>query len=240
MRNHCNNRSKNLKLTLTLWAVGLFATNAYAAGNVVYGKDNRVDVYASTNSDFVELSKSTAGMVHHLNLDFIGGTGQYKLTGRSLGERMDLCKEEPFRDQKSSAICSGFLVGEDLLVTAGHCVNSEAKCINYRWVFNYKVSSADSPDVVVSNDDIYSCKKIIKTVYPGGRNDDYALIQLDRKVTVAEPVKFRTQGYPEKGTELVVIGHPSGLPTKIADGSTVRSINKLYFVRSSILYLIGY
>ena len=45
---------------ILLIALTVFTSTTYASTKVIYGDDNRVDVYASTNSDFVELSKSTA------------------------------------------------------------------------------------------------------------------------------------------------------------------------------------
>jgi hypothetical protein len=59
--------------------------------------------------------------------------------------------------------------------------------------------------------------------------DDYAFIELDRKVTDLEPLKVRTSGKISKGDSVVVIGHPTGLPTKIADGAKVRSIQGKFF-----------
>ncbi len=42
-------------------------------------------------------------------------------------------------------------------------------------------------------------------------------------------LKYRTEGSPKKGDNIVVIGHPSGLPTKIAGGANIRSVNSVYF-----------
>jgi V8-like Glu-specific endopeptidase len=43
-------------------------------------------------------------------------------------------------------------------------------------------------------------------------------------------LKFRTQGQIEEGTPIVVIGHPTGLPTKVSAGANVRSVNDIYFI----------
>ena len=50
---------------------------------------------------------------------------------------------------------------------------------------------------------------------------DYAVIKLDRVPENRTPLEIRIKGSIKKGTELVVIGHPSGLPLKIADGARV-------------------
>jgi V8-like Glu-specific endopeptidase len=66
--------------------------------------------------------------------------------------------------------------------------------------------------------------------------DDYAVIQLDRKVTDRRPLSFRKSGKVSIGESVVVIGHPSGLPTKIADGAKVRSHSGKYFVANLDTY----
>jgi V8-like Glu-specific endopeptidase len=60
--------------------------------------------------------------------------------------------------------------------------------------------------------------------------DDYAFIELDRKVNDRQPLKVRKTGKISKGASLVVIGHPTGLPTKIADGANVRTLQGKFFV----------
>ena len=49
-------------LAITLLASTL---NAQASTKVVYGEDNRVDVYESTNAMFIELANSTAAMIRN-------------------------------------------------------------------------------------------------------------------------------------------------------------------------------
>ena len=59
---------------------------------------------------------------------------------------------------------------------------------------------------------------------------DYAIIELDREVLGREPLAFRTFGKPNKGDELVVIGHPSGMPLKISDNAYISSFtNNIFF-----------
>jgi hypothetical protein len=52
-------------------------------------------------------------------------------------------------------------------------------------------------------------------------NLDYAVIKLQRPVTNRAPLTYRTTGKISQSQSLVVIGHPSGLPTKITDGGKV-------------------
>ena len=134
-----------------------------------------------------------------------------------------------FSKQISAANCSGFLVASNKLVTAGHCIKSEEDCRNYKWVFDYKVDHAEQGKVNVPLTSVYSCKKIISRKLESMSKDDYAYIELDRHVTDRQPLKVRKSGKVAKGAAIVVIGHPTGLPTKITDGANVRNLQNKFF-----------
>lgn len=212
---------------ITVLGLSLAVSAAQKGTKVIYGDDNRVDVFAVTNAMYIELSESTAGMVPKYNIS-TATNGEVKLVAGSLESR-GMCASERFAKQPTAARCSGFLVGEDLLVTAGHCIKSKSDCANNRWVFDYKVETDNQENVSVPEGSVYSCSKIISRSLSRSNMDDYALIQLDRKVTDRRILDYRTSGKPTVGDNLVVIGHPSGLPTKIADGAVVRSLSKKYF-----------
>ncbi len=185
---------------------------------VIYGEDNRVDV-ADAPAKFQDWSKSTAAMMSPSEWD-----ADFNIISDIIGDAMRLCPDQKFYNQFSSATCSGFLVGPDTLVTAGHCV-SESSCASYSWVFDFtnEVTKLDPKN-------IYECKEIISSVLTDD-GKDYAVIKLDRKVTGRKFFRPRTSGTIAEGEDIVVIGHPSGLPTKVADGASVRdSSNENFFV----------
>ena len=214
--------------TLLIFSLAL-SSLAYAQNkkmDVIYGEDNRVDVYASKNSSFVELSKSTAAMIGAANLTARGS--ETVIGGKTL-EARGICASERFSHQSTAANCSGFLVAENILVTAGHCIKSEADCKANKWVFDYKVDNAEQASVTVDSSDVYSCSKIISRSLDPITKNDFAVIELDRK-SDRRPLTFRRKGKITPGTSLVVIGHPTGLPTKISDGAKVRSLSNVFFV----------
>lgn len=219
---------------LMVLALLMLTSYAQAEIKVIYGEDNRIDPINSDNAVFVELSKSTAAMIPSQNLSK-DIDREIKVTGVSLTSR-GMCKSERFSSQMTAAHCSGFLVSENLLVTAGHCIRSQSDCNSYRWVFDYAVEKEDQFDLAVPANSVYSCKKIISRTLDSWSKDDWALIELDRKVTDRRPLTFRKSGKIETGAELVVIGHPSGLPTKIADGAKVRSLDEHFFVANLDTY----
>lgn len=203
---------------LVLTSASVYAQDMSSAiPKVIYGEDNRVDVSDSNNPLFIKLAMSTAAQIDKSKLTIRGSDAI--LSFESLENGMGVCPTEKFAAQNSIARCSGFLIAKDLLVTAGHCVRSQQECDKYSWVFDYREGEVN--DGKLPSSSVYSCKKIIRQALDPISEADYALIQLDRKVKDRKPLKFRKSGSPSVGDELVVIGHPSGLTTKISDGAKV-------------------
>ncbi|MFY7993342.1 MAG: trypsin-like serine peptidase [Bacteriovoracaceae bacterium] len=206
--------------------LAILSMNAQAGVDVVYGKDTRKDVYQTTNALHVKLAASTAGMFHVSQLSVTANKNVFSIRGaESLQRSMNVCSSEKFATQPAAASCSGFLVGEDTLITAGHCVidimpTVEQACKSFVWAFDYSIKSAGhDPTKAISVTDIYSCKKVVAAKLDA--MNDYAVIKLDRKVVGRAPLKFRESGKVANSSDLVVIGHPSGLPSKISSGGKV-------------------
>lgn len=219
-------------LLLTVHMPFTFLGNAKANDKVIYGEDNRVDVEKSNNAFYQELSLSTAAMISKSSMTFDDQSKSYKLVGKKLKDR-GMCPEERFTEQLAVARCSGMLVGDNILVTAGHCVRNEQHCNSYNWVFDFRWNEENNSEeeYFVQQQSVYSCKRVIKIVYDHKTMNDYAVVELERKVTDRSPLEFRREGNVQLSAPLVVIGHPIGLPTKIADGANVRSSDEsnVYF-----------
>jgi V8-like Glu-specific endopeptidase len=203
-------------------ALILFTTLAWAQNKSVYGEDDRKEPYESS-ALYQELSLSTAAMIPSYFLKTID-VNLSTVTSPKIKDAYQLCPSERFLEQPSAASCSGFLIGPDLLVTAGHCV-SESSCKNMKWVFGYQ-KSPENNEITFPTTNIYSCKKIITDLE--AKKLDSALIQLDREVSGRKPLRI-SPTIARKGDELMMIGHPTGLPTKITDQAQVRRRNKLRF-----------
>ncbi len=189
---------------------------------VIYGEDNRQDIYQVESSELRDLAKSTAAMVQIEKLTYEKDS-TISISSTEFGVNDSLCSDEPFFHQPVAADCSGFFVGEDLLVTAGHCITSTKECANNAWVFGFAMASSTRPITRVSEDQVFHCKEILKTQESDA---DFALIRLNRRPENIKPLNFRREGQLYPGDPLFVIGHPSGLPSKLADGATVRNWSK--------------
>ena len=237
---------KNIASLLVLSTA--FASQVHAGNLVVYGEDNRVEVYEASAAHQL-LAKSTATMIskHEMKIDE-SNPGSVQFNQKTLREWLEngnksnktkvlftpivqkgsaagisFCEGTRFIDQPNAGMCSGFLIAPDLMVTAGHCVEIENFCDDYRWVFEYQIDKeTQTAGVDVNPENIYSCKKVISSALVGPLSLDYAVVQLDRRVTGREPLDINNNVKVTDKQSLLVIGSPSGLPLKVATGANVR------------------
>lgn len=222
----------------SLFLLSLITLSASAAPVGIYGEDNRHDVYAATNPLFVSLARSTAAMIHKDHL--IDHGYETKITASSYGDFYKLCPEERFRFQPIAANCSGSLVAPDIIMTAAHCYDLiQETCKSYSWVFDYKVSKERQSEVTVPSSNVYECDEVILHEMDLARGTDHALIRLKRSVLDRPVAKLRSEGKIKVNDPLVLIGHPRGLPTKIADGAYVLSVDKNLFVSNLDAYTVN-
>lgn len=207
--------------------------NADINTRVIYGDDNRVDLYAAPDY-WKSKSDSTVALMKATNLVDLGN-GKAKVGGANFGEAYGLCTAEPFREQRSAAFCSGSLVAPDIVMSAGHCLRTANDCNNVRFVFGFALKKEGSQPDEVSTSEIYGCKEIIKTE-ENSNGADFSLVRLNRPVTGHEPLPLRRQGAPAVGDNLVVIGHPAGIPSKVSGGAKVRTVKDAYVVANLDTY----
>jgi V8-like Glu-specific endopeptidase len=219
----------------TLVATTLTTVNAANFPSVIYGKDDRIEVVDSGDNLMREKARSVAGMYSTSSLS-LQANGTYKVIGKTLVEK-GWCTSERFSNQVTSPVCTGWLAGPDILVTAGHCVTKSPDCKNYKWAFDYSLATNADASTAIPKNSVYSCKAIIASIQSSSSMNDYAVIRLDRAVTDRTPLEFRKSGKIANTTGLVLIGHPKGLPLKIAPGAVVRSNSATnYFVTNTDSY----
>jgi len=188
----------------------------------IFGKDNREDLYL--NHSHYNLSKAIGVSV----LESLWTKSKDNTSSLYSNPIKDfMCMDEPFINQNSIPYsCTGFLIAEDLLLTAGHCMVNTGEVINdkhgyckaFTWIFNYYSNSAQD----YKNEDIYKCESILYGISTE-KDDDLALIKLDRKVKGIQPLKL-SDTILTTGDNVSMIGHPMGLPKKISGDSTITHI----------------
>ena len=229
--------SNFLRSALVVGSVGLLTTaceeyqlhSESTSSDIVYGTDDRQDVYAHPDARLRALAEdSTVALMSASRLDMSNPNNVRLNSTVQLGPSIGLCSGERFFNDTRAAFCSGTLVDDDIIITAGHCVETQAECESTRFVFNF-YHEAEGQLKQLTADDVYSCKKLEAQALGqvGNQLLDYAVIRLDRPATprfTAAPVRVEQAAVTE-GAEVAVIGFPTGIPAKIAAGGFVTDNN---------------
>lgn len=196
---------------------------------VIYGDDNRSELFAEPNPAVRLIAESTVALMSENQIGPDRG-GVRALTGSPYGESFALCKDERFYEQQSAAFCSGFLIAPDLIATAGHCIPDLKACLETSYAFGFALSTTSAQPSSLPSSEVYSCKALLHTQSPS-KGADYAIIQLDRPVANHAPLKLNLANAVAVATDVTVLGYPEGLPLKISGGAQVRDIsNPAFFV----------
>ncbi len=133
----------------------------------------------------------------------------------SLKEKLPLlCEGEKFEDHATFSKCTSFMVSKTLMVTAGHCVNTQEECLKRRWIFSEEYSLSEGS--FIPRDQVVKCKRLVEHKKNRFSRNDYALIEIEPASAQFQPFDFlKTNPFIEKATipkNFFVLGHPSGLP----------------------------
>ena len=189
--------------------------------DVIYGEDNRSLL---KNSPYEELGKSIATMVYPGRIRKAPrDPGFYKVGQTPAHIAYDICKEEKFSEQNVLGACTGFLIDENILMTAGHCISEKIECENVTWVFNRL-----SGDELIHEDYVYGCEEILHTGINVVNNYmDFTILKLNRKVKKVKPLKMNFDVITAE-EPVFTIGHPFGVPLVIAEDAFVTSTQSTY------------
>ncbi len=145
----------------------------------------------------------------------------------------DLCQETPLFGQATPGQhCSGTLVGENFVLSAGHCFSQAAGCLDYSVVFDYELAFAGDPtgdpssgQIFLREDQVIPCLDVV-TSPPGG--GDWAVLELESPVPPSRlPAPIERVEITDVGTEVICTTHPARLPLKAELAQVVASFNKI-------------
>jgi V8-like Glu-specific endopeptidase len=198
-------------------------------GKPIYGNDDRMDWGKIFDRKVKAAAAASVALIDRIAFAE-EESGKLRLRAFTLEELGKLCPNQRFLKQYSSAFCSGILVGEDLVATAGHCIAEVAptkgarRLSNIQFVFGYTANSQQDPGrALFDKREVFAARELV-----GGKNqgdEDWALVRLDRPVPkeTAAPVKKIRKTRIEDGAPIFVVGYPIGLPLKYAPDAAVRS-----------------
>ncbi len=201
----------------------------------IIGEDDRQDLFAFEDGSLPKrLARSTAMVMSSTQLDQESDPDHVILRNMpTLGNARQLCDDQPFVEQPSVGFCTAFLVAPDIVVTAGHCL-TERECPTTSFIFGFGYEEAPEDPIEdlrqIPKEDVYACAEFISVRAPQECGDaDGMIIRLDRPVEGREVLTYRREGQIEPDTEIFMIGHPDGVPSKVATGLTRDPISEVVF-----------
>ena len=188
---------------------------------VIYGNDDRLDLHEVKNPKLIELAGSTVGLFKSYNVDIDEETQIAKLTTSSYGDSYDLCEDEPFRDQRSGAFCSGSLIGPSTLMTAGHCVY-DTETAGYVDELIFIPAYSEDPEVTApfgawAASAVFTSKGYVEK---GRLSQDIGAVVLDGQVQNAVGARRIAFDLKASGRSFSIYGYPEK-PGPPYDGSTL-------------------
>lgn len=187
----------------------------------VFGKDDRKEIKDAEG--FKDFARATAVMISKKNIyneEFYSWSLRDLLSMKFGTNKFDA--NVKFLDQPTVGSCTGFLIAPDILVTAGHCINSMEDANKYVWVFDYTNESdfIDGNRLKFKQENIFEVESIITSKLDDSTEDDYAILKLSRKSS-RTPYRFRTSGEVLEKGAINTIGCPTGLPLKFSTNAVV-------------------
>ncbi len=229
-----------MALLLALMLSAFAASSARATETeAIYGVDDRREVDDPRNADAMRDAARSVAIVVPRSKILAAVSGDDPQIYRSLPTttfqtKFNACPSEAFVAQPAPGYCTSFLVGTDIMVTAGHCVKSGADCANSAFVFDFFAGTDIPRPERIRKQNVYHCRGILAHARDRDSGVDFTVLRVNRAVQGRRPLLLRREGQIEGRTPVTVLGHPSGLPQKIAAGGTVRPGNALaYFVVNS-------
>lgn len=196
----------------------------------IYGDDNRrlISELSSTDNVEKELARSVLAQVPRWRVTSEDDSS-YFISTKTLEKGINFCPDEKFAQLPLVSSCSAFLIGPDLMLTAGHCIKDKFECQKNFWVLDYEDElgfTEQNQAVKIDKRNVVTCDKIISI--QENTKLDYALIKINRRIEDRKPLSIRKLGKVSTDATLEVIGHPMGLPKVIANEARIRN-NSLPF-----------
>jgi V8-like Glu-specific endopeptidase len=189
----------------------------------IIGQDNLIPYKDLGRFSVPEMAKATATQISLKRVISIDSEN----SAYPAATLQNLCPGDRFKDNKILGGCSAFLVGKDILVTAGHCNPDYVarRCDGEGWLFNHN-ANVTGDRYPIKNRDVYRCTEVLDVKHSDGV--DYAVVRLDRPVAGATPFVPNLGNDVYEKDPLAVMGYPLGLPFTYTPGGNVLSFDRTH------------
>ncbi len=198
----------------------LLSSSGFAKQNpqIVYGNDDRVAVATE-----FERGRAVAALIPWEFLRADDSTLQYFVRAPTVSETFALCPGERLADEPAAAICTGVLVGVDVLLTAGHCALPRI-CDDYAIVFDYTLNDRGEVAPIPASS-VFACQNIIRRELPNKFDQtsaDYGWLRFAHPIERAPVAPLRCDSVElDFGDTVSMLGFPLGTPLKLHERGTV-------------------
>lgn len=159
----------------------------------------------------------------------------------SLGEGVtEFAEGQRYTNQPAAGFGTAFLIGVQHVLTAGHCldpIQTGLQLKDIRFIFGHHMVS-ETEVSSFSENDIYEVGEVVCSRFDKGgkHNDDWAIVRLNKPVSNREPlsdphpIMLSDANLLDK--DVYMLGHPTGLPLKVAHIAQVTNFDVNEKVRS--------
>ena len=171
------------------------------------------------DQSIIDAGRSVVAIVDRKALRKVGNAWVLKVDSlKQVGGLTPLCRSDlDYGCPATKVAGTGFLVGADVIATAGHVAYMHDG--SYRqflesvyFLFDYAWGPGNVADTVFTDDKVYKGRSVLARRLDV--EDDFALIRLDREVTGRVPAKCRSEGQVSSQDRVYLIGHPNGVPQR--------------------------
>jgi V8-like Glu-specific endopeptidase len=220
--------------------------NDYEGGHIqqiaIYG-DNTLNDYYKINKSLQQLADSVVAIVKKSALIYDNDSQTYKaLNLKVIGDERNLGKNADFANQKILSFCSGSLVDEGLVLTAGHCISKTPGDYTYYEdvyvIFGWKQTKENEYNTTFTREQVYNVDRVVvhrladsSKISDNNEYQDYSLIKLDRRTDKKPLAIDRTGDFLVVGNKVFLAGYPMGMSVKVTDpnDASIQDIGKTIY-----------
>nr|WP_295922828.1 serine protease [uncultured Dyadobacter sp.] len=184
--------------------------------------EKRVDLRALTpeiawQKQILNNARAVAVVVEKNKLHAVTDSIYQLDVGLTLGQQFRLCPGTPFLNQPVIGVGTAFISGEQTMITANHVFLDDPG--RYAIIFGFEmVNKTGAYEALIPLKDIYFPTRIIQA----SEVLDVAVFEVSRPLK--RPVlQYSLSGLPPIYSSIYMIGHPYGLPKKVALNASVQS-----------------